>query len=120
MDLRRMNENISEDKTVYFTDEQINKVKNIFHSWQSPDYKETYKDVPEFSKSIDLETISKEENDFSLVPSKYIKFIDRDLDINFDKEMTRIQKQMKVLLKEEKETHQMLRDAFEGIGYDVE
>jgi hypothetical protein len=34
--------------------------------------------------------------------------------------MTRIQKQMKVLLKEEKETHQMLRDAFEGIGYDVE
>ena len=40
MDLRRMNENISEDKTVYFTDDQINKVKNVFHSWQSPEYKE--------------------------------------------------------------------------------
>ena len=118
MDLRRMNENISEDKTVYFTDDQINKVKNVFHSWQSPEYKERYNDVPEFSKSVNLKTI--EENDYSLVPSKYIEFVDRDLDIDFDKEMIRIQKQMKALLKEEKETHQMLRDAFEGIGYNVD
>lgn len=118
MDLRRMNENITEDKTVYFTDEQINKVKNVFHSWQSPEYKDRYNDVPEFSKSVNLKTI--EENDYSLVPSKYIEFVDRDLDIDFDKEMIRIQKKMKALLKEEKETHQMLRDAFEGVGYNVD
>ena len=39
MDLRRMNENISEDKTVYFTEEQINKIKNVYHSWQSQNMK---------------------------------------------------------------------------------
>ncbi len=118
MDLRRMNENISEDKTVYFTEKQIDKIKSVYHSWQSPEYKNTYHDVAEFSKSITLEIIK--ENDYSLVPSKYIEFVDRDLDIDFDKEMSRIQKQMKELLKEEKETHQMLRDAFKGIGYDVD
>jgi len=118
MDLRRMNENISEDKTVYFTEEQIDKIKSVYHSWQSPDFKEKYNDIAEFSRSVTLKEIR--EKDYTLVPSKYIEFIDRDLDIDFDKEMTRIQKQMKELLKEEKETHQMLRDAFKGIGYDVE
>ena len=41
--------------------------------------------------------------DYSLVPSKYIEFIDRDLDIDYEKEMSRIQKEMKELLEEEKE-----------------
>lgn len=39
---------------------------------------------------------------WSLVPSKYIEFIDHDLDIDFPKEMARIQQEIKELLKEEK------------------
>lgn len=118
MDLRRMNQNISEDKTVYFTDEQIGEIKNIYHSWQSFDHNEKYKDIPEVCKSVTNEIVA--ENDYSLVTSKYIEFIDKDLEIDFEKEMTRIQKDMKTLLKKEKETHQLLKDAFEGIGYEIE
>jgi type I restriction enzyme M protein len=51
------------------------------------------------------------------VPSKYIKFIDHDLDIDYKKEMKRIQKEMKEILKEEKKSQEMLESAFKGIGY---
>ena len=43
---------------------------------------------------------------WSLVPSKYIEFIDHDLNIDFEKEMSRIQKEMKELLKEEEQKTQ--------------
>ena len=56
-------------------------------------------------------------NDYSLVPSRYIKFIDKDSDINFDKEMRRIQKTFKGLIEEEKESQKALLRAFEDLGY---
>ena len=57
--------------------------------------------------------------DYTLVPSKYIEFIDHDLDIDYEKEMTRIQKEMKELLKEEKQSQEELEKAFRGIGYEI-
>lgn len=57
---------------------------------------------------------------WSLVPSKYIEFIDHDLDIDFPKEMARIQQEIKELLKEEKASQKQLEDAFKGIGYGIE
>ena len=60
-----------------------------------------------------------EDKGWTLTPSKYIEFIDHDLDINFEEEMKRIQNEMKEILKEEKRSQQMLEDAFEGIGYGV-
>jgi type I restriction enzyme M protein len=55
-----------------------------------------------------------------LTPSKYIEFIDHDLDINYEKEMSRIQKEMQDILKAEKKSQQMLEDAFRGIGYGID
>lgn len=54
-----------------------------------------------------------------MTPSKYIEFVDHDLNINFEEEMSRIQKEMQDILKEEKKSQQMLEDAFEGIGYGI-
>ena len=56
---------------------------------------------------------------WSLVPSKYIEFVDRDLDINFAEEIARIQEEMRTLLSEEKASQKQLEDAFEGIGYGI-
>ncbi len=56
--------------------------------------------LPEFCKSASFEDIKA--NDFSLVPSKYIEFVDRDSGIDFDTEMKRIQKDFRELLQEEK------------------
>ena len=39
--------------------------------------------------------------------------------IDYKKEMKRIQIEMKDLLKTERESQQMLVDAFKGIGYDI-
>lgn len=49
---------------------------------------------------------------YALTPSKYIEFIDHDLEIDYKKEMSRI-------LKEQKEAQKMLENAFKGIGYEI-
>jgi type I restriction enzyme M protein len=117
VDLRTWNQNKFEKKFVTFTEEQIQKVKSIYNNWQDVE-RSKYKDVPELCKSVTEEQISKK--DYSLVPSKYIEFVDKDLEIDYEKEMARIQNEMKELLLEEKKTHQMLKDAFKGIGYGIE
>lgn len=115
-----------------FNQDNIELVKNIYNSWISPDYKNLYKDIPELCRSIktydsqltdEEKTIgvpTLESTGWSLVPSKYIEFIDHDLDIDFPKEMKRIQEEMKILLKEEKESQTQLEEAFKGIGYGID
>ena len=60
------------------------------------------------------------ENNWTLVPSKYIEFIDHDLEIDYPKEMARIQQEMRDLMQREKESQRMLEEAFRGIGYSIE
>lgn len=60
------------------------------------------------------------DKDYSLAPSKYIEFIDRDLDIDYEKEMARIQAEMREVLRKEKESQAMLEEAFKGIGYGLD
>lgn len=134
IDLRAINCNEVNEarKKKEFSAENIKMVKDIYNSWLSPDYKNLYKDVPELCKSVKAlnSQLTDEEKrngvatlesmNWSLVPSKYIEFIDHDLDIDFPKEMARIQKEMKALIKEEKESQSMLEEAFKGIGYGIE
>ena len=54
------------------------------------------------------------------VLSKYIEFVDRDLGIDFQAEMGRIQQEMKEIMAEEHHSQEVLRAAFEGIGYGIE
>ncbi|CAI3298625.1 N-6 DNA methylase [Enterococcus cecorum] len=61
-----------------------------------------------------------ESNDWALTPSKYIEFIDHDLEIDYEKEMTRIQNEMREVMKQEKHSQQMLEEAFRGIGYGID
>ena len=117
VDLRTWNQNKFEKKFVTFDEMQIQQVKAIYNNWQDVD-RSKYKDVPELCKSVTKDQLAAK--DYSLVPSKYIEFVDKDLDIEYEKEMARIQKEMKELLDEEKKTQQMLKEAFEGIGYGIE
>jgi type I restriction enzyme M protein len=116
VDLRRWGQEF-EKQFIELTDEEIGKVALNYHNWQQTDYKKTYKDVPEYCYSANFEQI--QANDFSLVPSKYIEFIDRDSEINFDTEMKRIQKDFKTLLKEEKQSQEQLINAFKTLGYEL-
>lgn len=125
MDLRTWNQNIEEividkgkkKKKTVLTDEQIAKVKQVYNNWQSTDTS-LYKDVLEFCQSSTLDEIRAK--DYSLAPSKYIEFIDHDLDIDYEKEMSRIQSEMQDVLKTEKKSQAMLEEAFRGIGYGID
>jgi type I restriction enzyme M protein len=114
MDLRRWTENVYEKKYVQFSDEQIAQVKRIYNNWQTG---KGYKNIPELCKSATVEEIRKQ--DYSLAPSKYIEFIDHDLEIDYAVEMKRIQTAMRKVLKAEKDSQDMLKEAFKGIGYGI-
>ncbi|MCP4054795.1 MAG: SAM-dependent DNA methyltransferase [Mesoflavibacter sp.] len=116
MDLRRWGSEY-EKKFVQLTEDDISKVAGHYHNWQQKDWEITYKNIPEFCQSVDFETLK--ENDFSLVPSKYIEFVDADSSIDFDTEMKRIQTDFKELLKEEKQSQDQLINAFKTLGYEL-
>ena len=114
MDLRTWGSEF-EKKYVELTPEDISKASKILHSWQEVDG--NYHDIPETCRSVSFSEIM--DNNFDLVPSRYIEFVDRDNEINFDKEMKRIQREMSEILGEETSAEKMLRDAFKGLGYEV-
>jgi type I restriction enzyme M protein len=115
VDLRRWNENIYEKKYVQFSDDQIAAVRKIYNDWQTG---EGYVDVPELCRSATKAEIASQK--YSLAPSKYIEFIDHDLEIDYATEMTRIQNEMRKVIKAEKQSQMMLEEAFRGIGYGID
>lgn len=143
MDLRRWDENIEEividkgkkKKKTVLTDGQIARIKEVYNNWQSADTG-LYSDVPEFCRSVKLfnsdltgeekkkladgKLATIESKDYSLAPSKYIEFIDHDLEIDYASEMTRIQAEMQAVLVDEKRSQTMLEEAFRGIGYGID
>ena len=65
-----------------------------------------------------MEEIRKQ--NYSLAPSKYISFIDRDLQIDYSSEIVKIQSEMKKIVHAEKEALEEIEKAFRGIGYGVD
>lgn len=121
MDLRTWTENPVKNenkKKVLLDDKQIARATEIYHTWQSEGTDSTGYAIPELYRSVYIDEI--EEKGWTLVPSKYIEFIDHDLHIDYEKEMTRIQKEMKELMTAEKQSQKMLEEAFRGIGYGID
>ena len=120
MDLRTWTVNPvkgEQKKKVLLSQEQIKRVADLYHQWQSVGTNGKDFAVPEFYRSVGIDEIEK--NNWTLVPSKYIEFIDHDLEIDYPQEMARIQKEMKDLMQREKESQKMLEEAFKGIGYGI-
>ena len=105
-------------KKVRLSTEQIQSAADIYHTWQGEGTNGTEYEVPELYRSVGMDEIK--DQGWSLVPSKYIKFIDHDLDIDFPAEMKRIQQEMQEVLAQERQSQKMLEDAFRGIGYGID
>lgn len=121
MDLRTWTENSvkgESKKKIRLVTEQIERAAGIYHIWQSEGTDGTKYEVPELYRSVGIAEIEKK--NWALTPSKYIEFVDRDLEIDYEKEMARIQMEMKEIMKQEKKSQQMLEDAFRGIGYGID
>ncbi|WP_458255283.1 N-6 DNA methylase [Dysosmobacter welbionis] len=121
MDLRTWTENPVKGegkKKVLLNEAQIQRAADIYHTWQNEETDGTDYAVPELYRSVGMDEIEKQ--GWSLIPSKYIEFIDHDLEIDFPAEMARIQQEMREVLAQEKQSQKMLEDAFRGIGYGIE
>lgn len=120
MDLRTWTENPVKGegkKKVCLMEKQIQRAADIYHTWQNAGTDGTQYAVPELYRSVGIDEI--ERHGWSLIPSKYIEFIDNDLEIDFPTEMRRIQQEMREILEQEKKSQKMLEDAFRGIGYGI-
>lgn len=121
MDLRTWTENPvknEQKKKVRLSAEQIQRASKIYHTWQNIGTDGTNYAVPELYRSVGIDEIRK--YNYALTPSKYIEFIDHDLEIDYDSEMRRIQAEMQEIIKAEKQSQKMLEDAFRGIGYGID
>lgn len=121
MDLRTWTENPvkhENKKKVLLNSPKIARAADIYHTWQSEGTDGSHYAVPELYRSVGIAEI--EQNNWALTPSKYIEFIDHDLEIDYEKEMARIQAEMQEVMKQEKKSQQMLEDAFRGIGYGID
>ena len=121
IDLRQWTDNPvkgENKKKVLLDTAQIEKASEIYHTWQSEGADGANYEVPELYRSVGIAEIEKK--GWTLTPSKYIEFIDHDLEIDYEKEMARIQDEMREVMKQEKESQQMLEEAFRGIGYGID
>lgn len=121
MDLRTWTENAvkgQNKKKVELKKDQIDRAAAIYHTWQNDGTDGSHYEVPELYCSVGIDEI--ESKGWALTPSKYIEFIDHDLEIDYEKEMARIQSEMREVLAQEKRSQSMLEEAFRGIGYGIE
>jgi len=114
MDLRKKGVPF-EKKYIQFDTVTIEEISSTYHIWQSD--KEKYKDIPEFCYSATKEEVIKK--DYSLVPSKYIEFVNRDENIDFDTKMKTLQSEFKTLLEDEEKSKKELLEVFKELGYEI-
>lgn len=113
LDLRQLGEPF-EKKFTQFSDTDIQKVVQTYHQWQTNEIE----NIPEFCYAATLEEVIKK--DFSLVPSKYIEFVNRDENIDFNEKMDMLKNEFTDLLKAEKESKNELLNVFEKLGFKIE
>ena len=114
VDLRQWGEPF-EKKYIQFSPEQIADIARNIHNWQREGYETTYQNIPEYCYSASLDEI--ERKGWSLVPSKYIEFKNRDEGIDFDARMRELQVEMRKLLVQEEESKSSLKELFDKLGY---
>lgn len=114
MDLRQIGEPF-EKKFTQFSSTHIEDIAKTYHDWQQKD--NYYKDVPEYCYSAHIDEVKSK--DYSLVPSKYIEFVNRDENIDFDEKMKTLQTEMKDLLQQEEKSKKELLQVFKDLGYEL-
>jgi len=116
MDLREIGEPF-EKKFIQFSDEHIQKISSTYHTWQQTIAETEYENIPEYCYSANIDEIRSK--DYSLVPSKYIEFVKRDENIDFDEKMAGLQAEFTELLKAEDASKTELLNVFRELGYEI-
>jgi type I restriction enzyme M protein len=115
MDLRQVGEPF-EKKFVQFSQDHINKIASTYHAWQLSD--SNYSNIPEYCYSATIEELQKK--DFSLVPSKYIQFQNRDEDVDYEEKMIELSNEIRHLFNEETKSKEALNNVFRNLGFEID
>jgi len=112
MDLRQIGIPF-EKKYIQFSEDDILKITSTYHQWQT----QQIENVPEFCYAASFDEVAKK--DFSLVPSKFIEFVNRDENIDFDEKMQSLKAEFADLLKAEATSKNDLLTVFKELGYEI-
>ena len=116
MDLRHMGHPY-EKKYIEFTQEDRDVIVDRFKSWRFDGYQTPYENIPEFCYSATkAEVIGK---DYSLVPSRYIEFVQAGEDEDYDAKMKQLQSELQTLLIQEQQSRADLLEVMKGLGYEI-
>ena len=119
MDLRQWTDNAvkgEQKKKVELKADQVERARDIYFKWQMEGTDGANYAEPELYRSVSLATLK--ENGYSLVPSRYIEFVDRDSDIDYNKVLTETATTVSDLLKRQKKNDETLRNALKQLGYE--
>lgn len=104
-----------EKKYTQFSEEEIVDIAKTYHTWQTN--LEGYQNIPEFCYSATKNEVAAK--DYSLVPSKYIEFVNRDENIDYEHKMQTLQQDIKELLKDEAQSKEDLLTVFKELGFEI-
>jgi type I restriction enzyme M protein len=119
-------------KKFALTEEQISHAATIYHKWQEEGTDGSNYAKPELYRSVNISEIATQDkidengeiveagNNYSLVPSRYIEFVDRDSTLDYNTVLENAGQTVKELLKLQEENRRSLVNAFKAIGYDAE
>jgi type I restriction enzyme M protein len=116
MDLRQKGHPF-EKKYTELTIEDRKEIVDIYHNWQSTDKEKLYSDIKEICFSATKEEVIK--NDYSLVPSKYIKFNRNFKTVDYDERMEYIKTDLQKLFVKEAESRKEILNLMEDLGYGI-
>ena len=95
--------------------DQMKRASDIYFRWQQVGTDGATYAQPELYRSVGLDELDR--NGFSLVPSRYIEFVDRDTAIDYDKVLTETAEAVGEMIKLQKENQEALANAFTSLGY---
>ena len=107
-----------EKKFVELTPEDRAKAVNTYHNWQQVGWEQSYRNIPEYCYSATLQELA--DKDFSLVPSKYIEFQNRDESFDYQARLTELQTELSAILAEEEKSRQELKALFDELGFTLD
>ena len=116
VDLRTWNENVFEKKYVELKAEQIERAAKIYHDWQmvGADPRAARFAEPELYYAAKREEIA--EKGYSLLPSRYIEFVDRDTELDYQTALKTIGQSASELLARQKANAAKLEAALKAIA----
>ncbi|WP_231560862.1 N-6 DNA methylase [Prevotella pectinovora] len=106
-----------EKKYVELSEADRLKVSDTYHKWQQEGWKDNYVNVPEFCYAASIKDV--EGKGFSLVPSKYIEFVNRDEQVDYATKITELQKELSIILAEEEQNKVQLKRLFAELGAEL-